>query len=254
MNLISSTDPPVIGVENLDGKSDILLICEHGGNAFPASLNQLGLSNQATTRHFAWDIGALEVAKTLADMLGATLIHQIYSRLVCDCNRKPTVSSLVPEFGEELMIPGNLNVSEVERNMRIREIWNPFHDYITEFLARRERDGRANIVISIHSFTPVFREQRRSIEIGILCDRDRRLSDGLYGYLKPIMTGVAMNMPYFMSRETDFTIPIHGEDRGLLCSEIEIRNDLISDSSGVEKMALLLATAINTSLRTLKSG
>ncbi len=249
MNLIGSIDPSVIGIENRDGKSDILLICEHGGNTFPVCLGQLGLSDQATTRHFAWDIGALDVAKILVDILDATLIHQIYSRLVCDCNRKPTAPSFIAEFGEELTIPGNLNISDAERDMRIREIWNPFHDYINEFLAQRQRDGRVSIVISIHSFTPVFREQRRSIEIGLLCDRDRRLSDKLYGYLKPIMaTGVAMNVPYFMSRETDFTIPVHGEDRGLLCAEIEIRNDLIADSSGANKWALLLADAINASL------
>ncbi len=244
----------MIGIKNPDGKSDILLVCEHGGNAFPASLGQLGLSDQDITRHFAWDIGALDVAKSLADILDATLIHQIYSRLVCDCNRKPTVPSFIPEFGEELTIPGNLNISEIERDARIRAIWNPFHDYITEFLSNRERDGRVSIVISIHSFTPVFHKERRSIEIGILCDRDRRLSGRLYEYLKPIMvTDVAMNVPYFMSRETDFTIPVHGEDRGLLCSEIEIRNDLISDCSGVAQWALLLADTITDSLRTLKS-
>ena len=255
MNLIATTEPPVIGIENPAGKSDIVLICEHGGNAFPASLNRLGLSEQDVTRHFAWDIGALDVAKGLSNIIDATLIHQIYSRLICDCNRKPTVSSFIPEFGEELIVPGNRNVSEAEQRARIKEIWHPFHDYIAALLTKRARDGRTSIVISMHSFTPVFREQRRVVEIGILCDRDRRLSDKLYRHLQPILgAGVALNVPYFMSRETDFTIPVHGEERGLLCTEIEIRNDLIADFSGAEKWALLLAEAISTSLYALKQG
>jgi len=39
------------------------------------------------------------------------------------------------------------------------------------------------------------------------------------------------NEPYFVSDETDYTIPRHGEARGLPHVEIEIRQDLISDDA-----------------------
>ncbi len=49
---------------------------------------------------------------------------------------------------------------------------------------------------------------------------------------------VGDNEPYFVSDATDFTIPIHGERRGLPHVLIEIRQDLIANESGQHKWAL----------------
>jgi predicted N-formylglutamate amidohydrolase len=52
---------------------------------------------------------------------------------------------------------------------------------------------------------------------------------------------VGDNEPYAVSDETDYTIPVHGEARGLMNSGIEIRQDLISDSAGEKSWADRLA-------------
>ena len=52
---------------------------------------------------------------------------------------------------------------------------------------------------------------------------------------------VGDNEPYAVSDATDYTIPVHGEARGLMNSGIEIRQDLIADVSGEMQWAERLA-------------
>ena len=52
---------------------------------------------------------------------------------------------------------------------------------------------------------------------------------------------VGDNEPYAVSDETDYTIPVHGEARGLMNTGIEIRQDLISDQAGERAWADRLA-------------
>jgi len=52
---------------------------------------------------------------------------------------------------------------------------------------------------------------------------------------------VGNNEPYAVSDETDYTIPVHGEARGLINTGIEIRQDLIADRDGESQWAERLA-------------
>ena len=52
---------------------------------------------------------------------------------------------------------------------------------------------------------------------------------------------VGDNEPYAVSDETDYTIPVHAEARGLMNTGIEIRQDLISDQAGEQSWADRLA-------------
>jgi predicted N-formylglutamate amidohydrolase len=63
---------------------------------------------------------------------------------------------------------------------------------------------------------------------------------------------VGDNEPYAVSDETDYTIPVHGEARGLMNTGIEIRQDLIGDPAGQQQWADRLArifAEIETTLR-----
>jgi predicted N-formylglutamate amidohydrolase len=55
---------------------------------------------------------------------------------------------------------------------------------------------------------------------------------------------VADNEPYFVSDATDYTIPVHGEARGLPHVEIEIRQDLVSDEAGQTEWARRITRAL----------
>lgn len=110
--MLAPHEPPPLEVVNAQGTSDFFLICEHAGNRIPESLGDMGLSEEDRQRHIAWDIGARAVALELSKMLDAPLYMQRYSRLVCDCNRRPDVPSFAPEKKRSDDRPGQ---SELER-------------------------------------------------------------------------------------------------------------------------------------------
>jgi predicted N-formylglutamate amidohydrolase len=55
---------------------------------------------------------------------------------------------------------------------------------------------------------------------------------------------IADNEPYFVSDETDYTIPQHAEARSLPHVEIEIRQDLLHDDAGELQWARRIARAL----------
>jgi len=230
------------------------LTCDHYGRAIPRALGDLGLPESELTRHIAWDIGIAGVAKALAKHLDAHLIAQCYSRLVIDCNRPPTAPSSIPRISEATIIPGNEGLTREAALARQKSIFDPYHRRIREAIERRLHNGVPTVLVSLHSFTPVYAGIARPWHIGTLYHRDVRLPPLLLKLLRaePDLV-VGDNEPYAVSEETDYTIPVHGEARGLMNTGIEIRQDLIADQAGetewAERLARIFAE-IETALRT----
>jgi predicted N-formylglutamate amidohydrolase len=240
--LLDPDDPAAVTFVNENGASVFFLTCDHGGRAFPRRLGRLGLAEADSFRHIAWDIGIAEVGRRLSAALDAALIVQTYSRLVIDCNRDPSVPSSIPEVSEDTEIPGNHNLSEAERTARREAIFRPYHDRIADALDRRQAQGRASVLVALHSFTPVFLGVSRPWEIGVLFNRDERLARPLIELLRAdgdLVMGE--NEPYRVTDLTDYTVPVHGERRGLPHVEIEIRQDLIPEPAGQTAWAGRLA-------------
>jgi predicted N-formylglutamate amidohydrolase len=253
--LLAPDEPHPLEVRRADGSSDFVLICEHAGRRIPSALGTLGLSEEDRARHIAWDIGARAVAVALSDMLDSPLFMQRYSRLVCDCNRRPDVDSFAPEISEKTAIPGNVGLSEADRRARAEAIFHPFHDAVTAFLDDRARRGRRTLLATVHSFTPVFLGHTRPWQIGILFNRDRLLAPAVARWLQATTElEVGINEPYSVGDETDYAIPVHGEGRGLPCVEFEIRNDLIADETKARPWAELLAGALAAAAEALEQG
>ncbi|QQO15952.1 N-formylglutamate amidohydrolase [Bradyrhizobium diazoefficiens] len=227
---------------NADGKSPFLLTSDHYGRALPRALGNLGLAESELVRHIAWDIGIAGVAERLARMLDAHLIAQRYSRLVIDCNRSPGVASSISVISEATAIPRNAGITEGERAARRREIFDPYHHRIDAAIDRRLHDKRPTVLVSLHSFTPVYAGVARPWHIGALYNRDTVLPQLLLKHLRAegdLVVGD--NEPYAVSDLSDYTIPVHGEARGLVNTGIEIRQDLIADQSGQRQWAERLA-------------
>ena len=245
MGLLRDDEPSPVGAFNLDGQSPLFFVCEHAGRRIPEKLGDMGLSDEDRRRHIAWDIGAGAVSRLLAERLDAPLITQTYSRLVCDCNRETHVPSFIPKVSERTRIPANERVSQGERAQRIDEIDRPLHDRITEELDKRSATGRPTVFISMHSFTPVFMDKPRPMHIGLLHDLDPRLGDLVGSVLRADgKHAIVDNEPYALDQKRDFTVPEHGERRGIPSLEIEIRQDLITDPDGQEDWAARLAPAL----------
>ena len=240
--LLEGQDVSPVFEQNVAGRSPFLFTSDHYGQLIPRQLGDLGLPASEFERHIAVDVGIAGVAGRLSDHLNAHLIAQRYSRLVIDCNRPPHVASSIPLISEATTIPGNEGLSRAAAAVRRRAIFDPYHRAIGAVIDRRLRDGTATVLVSLHSFTPVYAGIKRPWHIGALYHRDTTLPPLLLRALKSegdLVVGD--NEPYAVSDDTDYTIPVHGEARGLINTGIEIRQDLIADPSLQQQWADRLA-------------
>lgn len=250
MQAPSLKDDKPFAVFNEDGKGDVLLVCEHASATIPSVFADLGLQQHALSSHIAWDPGALELAMSLAKMFDATLCYQRYSRLLYDCNRPPESPSAIREKSEAYDIPVNRNLSALERNQRVETFYRPFQLGLSSLLDDRKRSGRQTVLVTVHSFTPVFFGKPRDVEVGILHDVDTRLADailaqtdGLNGSYK-----IRRNEPYGPEDGVTHTLMEYGVQNGLLNVMIEIRNDLLQTEEEIGVMAGYLGGLISNAL------
>jgi predicted N-formylglutamate amidohydrolase len=243
--LLQAGDPDPVEWINSTGGSPIFLTCEHAGRSVPAALGDLGIPTEEMERHIAYDVGAEGVARGLAERLDAALILQRYSRLVIDCNRPLEAKDCIVTQSDGTVVPANADVSNPERARRYVEIHQPLHEAIAVALDQRQASGKPLLLVSVHSFTPVMRATGdvRDFELGLLYNRDARLAERLaetFRAANPDVT-VRLNAPYHVDDVSDFTVPVHGERRGIPHVLLEVRNDLINDARGQQEWADRLA-------------
>ncbi len=246
---LASIDPSppldVVEVLNPKGAGDVVFVCEHASNAIPAEFADLGLPAELLTEHIAWDPGALPVAAALSARFDAPLVASRISRLVYDCNRPPDAPSAVPETSERYEIPGNRGLSLDARADRAARFYEPFRAALAAVLDARP--GAA--LVTIHSFTAVYLGVRRTVDAGIIHDRDSRLADALLAACPAAgIENVGRNVPYTPADGVTHTLVQHALPRGRRNAMVEIRNDLIADAAGVRLWADRLGTALAAAL------
>jgi predicted N-formylglutamate amidohydrolase len=137
----------------------------------------------------------------------------------------------------------------------VREIFRPYHNLIEAELDRRRKAGRLTALIAMHSFTPVLMGVARPWHVGVLYNRDTRFAHLLMALLKR-KEGLVVgdNEPYSVTDASDYTIPVHGERRGLPHVAIEVRDDLIANDNGQRARAPLLARLLPQSYQELMAA
>lgn len=253
----SQADNPAFGeafvaTEPVDG-TPVLILCEHASNRIPACLNDLGLTQVELESHVAWDPGALGVAHALRQKLSAALISGNISRLVYDCNRPPEAESAVPMRSEVYDIPGNSDLGPSERALRVEKVYDPFVRAVSDYIAKHK--NTLELLVTIHSFTPVFHGEKRAVELGILHGRDDRFTKAMM-LLQPTPPrhDTRLNEPYAARDGVTHSLDLHGTENGLLNVMIEIRNDLITTGQEQDDMAEYLAPWITKTLGVLDSS
>ena len=228
----AATAPPFTVIDG-DPASGMLLICDHASNAVPAEYRRLGLSEAELRRHIAYDIGAGDVTRGLAERLGSPAILSTFSRLLIDANRGEDDPTLIMRLSDGALVPGNTGVDAAERAKRIARFHAPYHAAIDTAIDRALSLGSVPIIVSVHSFTPIWRGVARPWQVGILSDSDRRLAEPLIAELAAD-AGLAVgdNEPYRGALAND-CLYRHGTRRGLAHALIEIRQDLIANADGV---------------------
>lgn len=240
--LLGGSDPSPCEVIEAVSDSPFVLLADHAGQRVPTRLDNLGLPRADLDRHIGWDIGIAAVTRLLAGQLGACAILQRYSRLVIDCNRPPGAPDSVATHSDGSHIPGNAGLDASALHQRRSEIFDPYHRRIAQELERRQQSGASPILIAMHSFTPTMAGQVRPWHVGVLYQRDARLAGCLLHALRR-ESGLVVgdNQPYSVSDATDYAVPVHGERRGLLHVELELRQDLLAGPAGQQEWAARLA-------------
>jgi len=143
-----------------------VVTCEHGGNAIPRRYRRLfhGQARLLST-HRALDIGALDLARSLARLLRAPLFYSTTSRLVIDLNRSLHHRQVFSEFTRTL--PPN------DREHLMSKYYRPYRARIEEHIARKIASGARVVHVSAHSFTPILDGRARATDIGLLYDPSR---------------------------------------------------------------------------------
>ena len=241
--ILHHDDQNVVEVLRGDSRSAVVLVCEHASPYIPADLNDLGILPAARSSHVAWDPGALAVAQGMSEALDAVLVASTVSRLVYDCNRPPDAADAMPVRSEAYDVPGNRNLSDEDRSARIAHYYTPFRERLASEIARR----RDPVLVTVHSFTPVYNGKSRDLEIGILHDSDTRLADAMLQVARNY--DVRRNAPYGPDDGVTHTLKEHAVKHGYLNVMIEVRSDLIADDTSQASMAQTLTGWITKALQ-----
>lgn len=247
--LLHDDEPSSVVVERRESASPYLFVCDHAGNRIPRRLGKLGLADEELVRHIAWDVGARGLTEEFARRFGATLVRQVYSRLVIDCNRQPEADSSIVKVSEHTIVPGNHDLSEAEIKARRNEIFHPYHDAISAIIDKRVAQQQPTILLAMHSFTPVYKGEPRPWHIGLQYNRDPRLAHLFRDLLAEDETlCIGDNNPYRVDDAVDYTIPVHGERRHIPHVLFELRHDMIEAEQDQYRWAHRLAHSLERAL------
>ena len=230
----------------------LILLCDHASSAVPPEYGDLGLAPTQFERHIAYDIGARDLTLGLAERLGAPAVLSRFSRLLIDPNRGLDDPTLIMRISDGAAVPGNRGVDEAERQRRIERFHAPYHRAIAETVRAAQGQGLTPLIVSIHSFTPVWRGWPRPWHVGILWDRDEKVATAMIrGFAAQGDLVVGDNEPYHGALEGD-TLNTHGTRPGLPHALIEVRQDLIAAKTGVDEWVERVARVIEPIMNDLR--
>lgn len=227
---------------NPNGTFPVVLTCEHASYALPPEYGTLGISADELRRHIGWDIGARAVVQEVIQHIDSTAILSQYSRLLIDCNRDLSDDDLIIPESDGTRVPANMHLTEAGQRRRIRQFYQPYHAAIDHVLTQKM--PAPVLLLSVHSFTPVLGEKKRSFDLGILFDRYKDLAREFGQGLGHAGYRVRSNEPYSGYEGLIFSARSHGERHNLVYLEIEINNGLLLDRTNIAAMGQKLSQVL----------
>ena len=149
-----------------NGKTSLILTCEHAGNRVPKALQTLFEGkNHILETHRGYDLGALSLAKSLADAFNAPLYSSIYTRLICDLNRSCHNPMLFSEFTRSLSLR--------DRNQILKTYYFPHREAVETAIQQSLNRNQHVLHVGVHTFTPNLDGKKRRTDAGLLYDPGR---------------------------------------------------------------------------------
>ena len=232
-----------------DADRNFLIICDHASNHIPAEFEGLGLSAEKLQSHIAYDIGAAEVADKIAAFLHCPLIMSSFSRLLIDPNRGLDDPTLIMELSDGTPVLGNVGLDDAALQSRVERFYAPYHAALAELIETALGDDFVPIILSVHSFTPIWRGLARPWQASVLWDKDARLKDIMADYMASQTDYVfGDNTPYSGRLKND-TLYRHGTQNGLPHALIELRQDEIANDTGQSVWAKHLVAILQQAIK-----
>ena len=215
----------------------VILTCEHASERMPEPWRWPDADLRLVGTHWAFDLGAADLTRELADRTSAVGVLARFSRLLVDPNRAEHEPSLFRDVAEGLPVILNRAIAEEDRRARLTTYYRPFHAAIDREVART----RAETLLSVHSFTNLYEGKQRTLEIGILFDREDALGEKLVTAFEDAGFRVAPNEPYSGKEGLIHSASTHAAAKGLAAVEIEVRQDLAVQSAFRSRVIDVLA-------------
>ncbi len=205
------------------GTAPFLITCEHASNRLPPGWSWPAEDAWIAETHWAYDPGAAELARTLADELQAVAVLASFSRLFLDPNRPLDSPTLFRDLADGRAVRFNQNLSAEERARRIALCYQPYH----EVAYRQARNRRGNFLLSLHSFTPQYEGLIRQLEIGVMHVDQPELAEVWCNHFREHGFVAEIDQPYAGAEGYMFSANRHAHSSGRDAIMLEIRQDLL---------------------------
>jgi predicted N-formylglutamate amidohydrolase len=215
----------------------LVLSCEHASVRLPSPYSWPPEDAWLVGTHWSYDLGARALTLELAAELSASAVLSRFTRLLVDPNRALGQPDLFRELAEGRQIALNRGLDAEERARRIDLYYKPFHAALEQALARCE----APLLLSIHSFTPNYEGEVRSVEIGVLFNQEEAHARALHDTLAHEFAGVRENEPWSGKGGLIYSAEMHASHFGRVALELEVRQDRLEDASYRARLVPVLA-------------
>lgn len=228
-------------LESRDGTFPALLTCEHASMRLPPPWTWPDADRRLVGDHWSWDPGAAEVCVDLARSVGACAVLSRFTRLLCDPNRAEGAANLFRDVADGLPIELNRGLTDEERELRLAGFHRPFHAAVD----RAAETHPGGLVFSVHTFSPIYEGQRRTIEVAVLYDHAEEDLGLVFAHaLEQQGLNARHNEPWSGKDGLIYSAARAAMAHGRRPLELEVRNDLATDPAWREHAVPRIARAL----------
>lgn len=218
-----AADPAPVRI--LPGRGPVVITCEHASDRLPPPWTWPPADRHLRGTHWALDLGVADLVAELHAATGWPAVLADFCRLLADPNRAEEHPDLVRTHADGAPIALNQHVDAAERVRRLDRFHRPYHAAVERLVV----DNPGAALLSIHSFTDVYEGSRRTLELGVLFDRDEAIATAMAEDLRALGHRVGLNAPWSGRDGLIYGANHHALGYDRVCIELEFRQDLLGD-------------------------
>ena len=223
-----------------------LFSCEHASNQLPSHIHLTSADQGFMHTHWAWDIGAAHLVQELVRLSHSQAILAKFSRLLIDPNRSLDRPDLIVPEIEGHALSFNQSVSIEEQEHRLREYYHPYHEAFDHMVSTRCQSESPFVLISVHSFTPIWKRRLRTMDVGLLFNSYEDIIEKLDAGFQQQNFFTAQNEPYSGANGFMFSVYQQGKKHGIPHLELEFNQALLCTPERIKQVALRTFAALDT--------